>query len=389
MPALWTYPWTLAAEGPEIAFERIADLSVDEVNLATHYHSVRSMQPRLPDHLFVDYPGGCYFDPDFERFAGTPINPLPNRVTGLDDPVAELLETAADHGIDTNAWVVLFHNSRLGAENPDYRTESAFGDPQDHSLCPSHKVVRDYFAAVVSAAVARGVAEIHLEKLGYPSVFHGHGAAFGHDKRQVLTDHTEELLLSQCFCDGCRVAAKDHPVELATARTTIQRLLRESFTSSHFTLPSLDSLVHEYPELRTLFDFRTAVINDLCANLNRAAAGTPLNYYIMDAGTLDPGAGWPAGVRLTDVTDYVDRVTALCYVGDPDVARERVTRTHRLVDCQVDAGVTLDPEMVGSQAELVALVNSIQSVTDGRISVYHDSLLTEVQLEWVRHAFGA
>lgn len=387
MPALWTYPWTLATEGPETAFERIADLGVDEINLATHYHSVRSLQPRLPDHLFVDYPGGCYFDPDPQRFAGTPIDPLPNHVTGLDDPVAELLETATDHGIDTNAWVVLFHNSRLGAEHPGYRAESAFGDPQDHSLCPSHEAVRDYFAAVVSAAVARGVAEIQLEKLGYPTVFHGHGAAFGHDKRQILTAHTEELLLSQCFCDGCRVAAQDHSVELTTARATIQRLIRESFAAPHRTLPSLDSLVQEYPELRALFEFRSAVINDLCADLNRAAAGTPLNYYIMDAGSLDPGAGWPAGVRLTDVTEHVDRVTALCYVGDPAVARERVTRTRRLVDCRVDAGVTLDPELVASRAELLALVDSIRSATDGRISIYHDSLLTDVQLGWIRHVF--
>lgn len=387
MPALWTYPWTLAAEGPETAFERIAGLGVDQINLATHYHSVRSMQPRLPDHLFVDYSGGCYFDPDRQRFADTPIDPVPNRVPGLDDPLAELAELAADHDIDTNAWVVLFHNSRLGAKNPNYCAESAFGDQQDHALCPSHEAVRDYFAAVVSAAVARGAAEVQLEKLGYPTVFHGHGASFGHDKRQVLMSHTEELLLSQCFCDGCRDAAKDYPVELTTARDTVQRLLRKSFASPHVTPPSLDSLVHEYPELQALFDFRTAIINDLSAGLERAAAGTPLNYYIMDADNLDPGAGWSAGVNLREVTECIDRVTALCYVGDPDVAQERIERAQRLVDCRVDAGVTLDPETIGSQSELFALVDGIRSATDGRISIYHDSLLTDAQLEWVRNAF--
>lgn len=384
MAALWTYPWTLAQEGLEEAWSELADVGIDTIALASHYHSVRAMQPRFPDDMFVSYPGGCYFDPSPRRFDGTRIDPLPNEVPPFDDPLGEITDSANAHGIGVDGWVVLAHNSRLGAEHPDYRMESAFGDPQDHSLCPSHTDVREYFASVVDAVAARGVEEVHLESVGFGTAFHGHGWNFGHDKRQVLSSPAEEWLLSQCFCDGCRSAARSHGVDLDEARRTVRDLLQTSFDRPQRNLPELGTLVAERPVLDDLFDFRADVITQLFARLADATGDTPLNYYAMEGGGFEPDELWPAGVRLGAIADHVERVTALCYVRDPDAARARIDAISQLFDGPVDAGVTLDHEIIRTHGELDALVEALSPEIDGELRVYHHSLATDAQLDWVQ-----
>ena len=388
MPALWTYPWTLAAEGLDRACEGLAARGIDALNVASHYHSVRTMQPRTPDVLFAEQPGGCYFVPDQNRFADTPIDPLPNAVPGMNDPLADVVEAAEIHGLDVNAWTVCLHNSRLGAANPDYRIESAFGDAHDHALCPSHSAVREYYAAVVTEISDRGVEEIQLESVGYQSAFHEHGTRFGHDKRQVLTTAAEEILLSQCFCDGCRAAARDHSVD--SGRRTRPRSGNPASVVRRATRRPTDARTHwsrEDATLRALFDFRASVVTAFVERL-AAATPVPLNYYAMEAHTgVEPGSGWPAGVRLADLADHVDRMTAICYESDPIVARERVRTFRRTVDLPLDAGVTLDPAFVERESDLVALVDAIRDDVDD-VFVYHHGLTTEAQLDWVASAFA-
>jgi hypothetical protein len=384
MPALWSYPWTLSELGLENSWSKLHEIGAEAINLASHYHSVRALQPRLPENLFVSYPGGCYFVPSSERFDDSPISPIPNDVPGLADPVREITKSATDADIDVNAWVVLSHNSRLGGRYPEYRLESAFGDPQDHTFCPSHPEVREYYAKVVEAVAARGVAEVQLESVGYGTVFHGHGLNFGHDKRQVLSTPVDTWLLSQCFCDGCRSMMSSHAVNLAEARETVRDLIQSSFANPDSNLPPVSSLIRENPVLQDLFDFRAAVVSDLFERLAEAAGDTRLNYYVMEGTGLDVGDIWLSGVRFADLTRHMDTLTALCYVGDSAVARQRIAGISRLFDGSIDAGITLDQDAIRSRAALSELVEQIRPRVDGRIHYYHHSLATDAQLEWIR-----
>lgn len=387
MAAVWTYPWSMEAEGLEKTCEEISDLGIDEITVPSHYHSVRSLQPRFPNALFQQFHGGCYFSPDSIRFDGCPISPPTVAVEGFEDPLAEVTKVAHDYGLSVNAWTVCLHNSRLGATNPDYRIESAFGDSHDHSLCPSHSAVRDYFARVVEAAVTRSVDEVQLESIGVPSAFHGHGLTFGHDKRQVLTEPAETVLLSQCFCDGCRRAAEPHPIEFDRAKERVQSLLEAALADPTTETPSLGTLVDEDSELRALFDFRGSVVESLIEEIADAAGTTPLNYYVAESPSgADPNGVWPAGVRPARLDAFLDRVTAMCYVSNPNVARDRVQSLQRLVDCPVDAGLSLDPSIVETATELSALVDSLADIVDGRLLFYHHGLLTDAQLRWIESA---
>lgn len=390
MPAIWTYPWTLLEEGVDEACERLRSIGFDSVNLASHYHSVRGMQPRFPEAMFERHPGGCWFEPDPDAFADTPIDPPVNRLAGSDDPLSEITETAAEHGIDVNAWTVLMHNSRLGSENPSYRVRTAFGDRHDNVLCPSHPAVREYFASVVRSVVDRGVAEVQFERLGYPSVFHGHGSDFGHDKRMALTTGTEDALASQCFCDGCRSAAADHAVDLDAAQTLVRDLLEESFASPHTDPPDLGALAAREPALADLFDFRASVVGRLVERLRDAAGTVPINYFAGNGFVGSPNeSAWSAGVRFPDLEESIDRSTAICYVTDPDEAVSRVRTLERNLDVPADAGITLNPSVVERESQLLALTDALGDAVSGRIAVYHHSFLTEAQLEWLDAAFDS
>lgn len=386
MPALWTYPWTLHHIGIDEACNELAECGVDAINVASHYHSVRSMQARFPDELFRAFPGGCYFDPG-DRFRDLDVEPSVNSVGSWDDPLAEVVAGAQAHGLEVNGWTVCLHNTRLGATNPPYRIESAFGDAHDHSLCPSHPEVRAYFAAVVAAVRERGVDEISLESIGFPSAFH-HGAAYGHDKRQAVTSPRETALLSQCFCDGCRRAAASHHVDFAEARHRVQELAGECLHDPTVDPPSLPQLLDQNPVLDDLMEFRATVVDQFLDAVSDAAGRTPLNYYVMESFGSEPSALPLAGVRPELLERHLDRVTGLCYVPDAETAQAHLSDLQSAVDVPVDAGITLDPEVVDSRRQLSGLVDSIRSQTDGSISVYHHSLLTDTHLAWLRDVFA-
>lgn len=387
MPTMWTYPWHLYREGLDNAFSQLAEHTINRISVASHYHSVRTMEPRFPESLFDSYPAGSYFSPDPERFADTPIDPLPNEFDEADDPLLEIVNAASAYGMDVAGWTVCLHNTRLGAEYPKFQIESAFGDAHEHAFCPSNPEVRTFLADVAAAVSARGVDEVQLESVGYPGAFHEHGASYGHDKRQVLTSDAEAVLLSQCFCDACREAAADHPVDMAHAKRTVQDILRASFDRPHSDSQPLSAIAREHPEIGDLFDFRAYVVTDLFERIAVATGSTPVNYYVMEQLGVDPGVVWPSGIVLERVEKHVDRMTALCYDGDPTVARRRIETLARRVDCPLDAGVTLDPDVVENRAQLAAVVDGVQSAVAGDVLVYNHALATEAQLEWVADVF--
>lgn len=388
MPALWTYAWSVYQDGGADALTDLADRGVDAINLAAHYHSVETLDPKHPDRLFESYPAGCYFDPKPGEFADTPIDPLPNDVRGVEDPLADIVGLADEAGLGVNAWTVCLHNTPLGVENEEFRIETVFGEPRDHVLCPSNPEVRTFYAALAAAIADRGVDEIQLEKIGFPSPFHQHGREHGHPKRQVLTSETEEWLLGQCFCDACRAGAAEHGVDVEAARERVRSLLADSFEAPHTDPPELAALLQSDPALAELQAYRSATVGELLAGIADATpTDVDLSYYLMEwSGSFGVDDGWPAGVTQDALNAHLDRVKALCYVGDPAEARERVRAADRALEVPVDAGVTLAPSAIDSEQTFHAVVDAIRDRV-GTLSVYHHGLMTEAQLDWVDRAF--
>ena len=168
MVAVWSYPWRLLSQQPDTTRGELAELGVTGVNVAAHYHSIRTLDPRSSDTLFESYEGGCYFTPDSKHFADTPIDPPVNDIDGHPDPFADVVERLTDGGIDVNAWLVCFHNTKLATENPEFRVESAFGDAHEHAFCPSNPEVHAYFEGVVRSLADYDISAINLESDRFP-----------------------------------------------------------------------------------------------------------------------------------------------------------------------------------------------------------------------------
>ena len=383
MVYLWDYPWSHAPEGGAASWEELETLGVAGVNLASHYHSTRSLEPRSPEGIFVQKAGGCYFDPDPRRFAATSVTPTVNRLPPFTDPLAELTAAAADHELAVNAWTVLGHNTQLARSNRGFRMEDAYGTPQEHALCPSHPAVHEYYAAVLAAIAARGVREIQLESLGYPMVFHGHGATFGHDKHHCLMSVTEELLLSQCFCGACRDRIATAGAYADALQAHVQSLLDGFMRRPDPTVPTVSALLSDDAQMAELIGIRQGVIAELVEALATAADGTPLNYYLMDGGGLDVTTVAAAGVDLAALGDDLDRVTALCYLADPEAGRRRIAEITDASELPVDVGVTLDPQIIPDRPTFERLIEGVAPTGDGALHIYHYSLMTEAHLEWV------
>lgn len=397
MTVVWTYPWAFAPATIDDELAELAEMGVDGLTVAGHYHSIQTLLPPRTDTarepsrgdgtgrgVFASYPGGCHFEPDPEYFEATSLDP-PVNDSGPDgrDAFGLVADAAGDHDLDVNAWTVCLHNSRLGAANPDYRIESAFGDAHDHALCPSHEAVRAYYAGVVGNLRDYDVARIDLESIGYSTALHGHGHRFGHLKNHVVTTDAGRVLLSQCFCEGCRAAAAEHAVDFDAARSLVRDLLRDGMRGPTAELPPLDELADRYEPIRSLLSFRAAVVERFVRRLAAASGPVPLHYYLADGLGYVPSAVEPAGVRLESLGDHLDSVTAICYTDSPETARERVGRARAAFDGPVNAGVTLDPAVVPDEAAFRAVSLAGRDAATGGLEVFNYSLMGETQVGWL------
>ncbi|MEJ7839320.1 MAG: hypothetical protein WKF81_10910 [Thermomicrobiales bacterium] len=180
---LYTYAWDLEAVGYDTAVGQIAEAGFTAVNLATSYHAGKFILPRSPKRrVYFAEDGSIYFNPDLVKYGR--IRPRVNSMVNAEgDPVGRLTEMTRKHGLDYVAWTVCLHNSWIGERYPDVTMQTAFGDPQWHSLSPAHPDARAYLLAMVGDFASRyDVSAIELEAPGYMSFAHGyHHEIFGVD----------------------------------------------------------------------------------------------------------------------------------------------------------------------------------------------------------------
>ncbi|MFI6683375.1 hypothetical protein [Streptomyces sp. NPDC050485] len=194
------YPWDVLGD-PE-APARIADLGVRQVTLASAYHSTRALTPRHPSHRIVtaEYAAVLY-PPGEQLWQGRELRPYPAGSWAPGDAFGRAAEALAAAGLDIHSWVVLAHNSRLGAEHPATSVVNAYGDRYPWAPCIAQPRVRSYLVALAAeAAVRPGASGTELESCGWYGLAHLHA----HDKiAGVALDDTAQYLMSLCFCGSC------------------------------------------------------------------------------------------------------------------------------------------------------------------------------------------
>jgi hypothetical protein len=198
--AAFTYPWDVL--GDPAAPARLRELGADTAVLAAAYHSVTAVTPRHPLHRVVQAQhSAAYYPPDPARWGAAALRPAPQGWCGSSDAYGLAARQLRDAGLDVHAWVVIAHNSRLGAAHPEHAVRNAYGDSLGWALCIARPQVRAYAAALAAeAAVQPGTSGVELESCGWYGYAHLHA----HDKTGgVPFGETARYLLSLCFCPAC------------------------------------------------------------------------------------------------------------------------------------------------------------------------------------------
>ncbi|MEV7866066.1 hypothetical protein AB0P17_08170 [Streptomyces sp. NPDC088124] len=197
----FVYPWDVV--GDPDAPARIADLGVRQVTLAAAYHSTRALTPRHPRHRIVTAEhAAVLYPPDAARWAGREPRPYPAGDWAPGDAYRAAAEALAGAGLDVHSWVVLAHNSRLGAERPDTSVVNAYGDRYPWAPCVARPDVAAYLTELAAEAGVRpGTGGTELESCGW----YGFGHLHAHDKTAgVALGDAAQYLMSLCFCTVCR-----------------------------------------------------------------------------------------------------------------------------------------------------------------------------------------
>ena len=139
--AIYAYPWDLAEAGVHEAVDRFLALGLDTVTIAGSYHAGKFLRPHgRGGKVYFPEDGAVYFKPDPKRFGA--IKPFPHSMVAAGEDIVGAL--AAQDRVATNVWLVLLHNSRLGAAHPQATVANAFGDRFVYNLCPSAPEARAY-----------------------------------------------------------------------------------------------------------------------------------------------------------------------------------------------------------------------------------------------------
>ncbi|MGW0614624.1 hypothetical protein [Streptomyces sp. NPDC002788] len=381
----FVYPWDVNGD-PE-APARIAALGVQQVTLAAAYHSTRALTPRHPRHRIVTAEHAAVLYPADDRWDGRELRPFAAGAWAPGDAFGEAAAALADAGLEVHTWVVLAHNSRLGAQHPDTSVVNAYGDRYPWAPCIAQPATRAYLTDLAAeAAVRPGARGTELESLGWYGLQHLHA----HDKTGgVGLGDAGQYLMALCFCPSCRDGYARHGLdadELAAAVraalepvwrgappdgggwTGIEKLLGEKLANT--------TRAYRDETARTLQEDAVAAV--------RAAA--PEGFQVLlHADPVSYHVGANPGVDPAHILSVADGVVVPCAGGTGTLTPFAAQGREGAV---LAANFTVVSGMGGSPGALAADAAEARGLGATELRLYHAGLASDGDLEAVRCALA-
>ncbi|MEV6328016.1 hypothetical protein [Streptomyces sp. NPDC051909] len=368
------YPWDVT--GDPAAAGRLAALGLDRITLAAAYHSTRALTPRHPRHRIVTAAhAAVLYPPDPARWRGRALAPYPAGDWAPGDAFGAAADALAGAGLELHSWVVLAHNSRLGAEHPDTSVVNAYGDRYPWAPCIGQDAVRAFLVDLAAeAAVRPGAAGTELESCGWYGLAHLHA----HDKTAgVPLDEAAHYLMSLCFCPSCREGYGRHgadPDELAAA---VRAALEPGWCGDRadpLPAPLADAaLAWRLVAARTLQEDAVAAVR---------AAAPPGFRVLLHADPVPYHCGANAGTDPAHVLGVADGVVTPA----PQVS---AFVPHARVGTVVAANLTVVAGMGGSPCTLATDARRAADQGATELSLYHAGPASDADLAAVREALAA
>ncbi|MFI1399716.1 hypothetical protein [Streptomyces sp. NPDC020681] len=377
------YPWDVVGD-PDAA-ARIADLGVQQVTLAAAYHSTRALTPRHPRHRIVTAEhAAVLYELDEERWAGRELRPYAAGDWAPRDAYSQAAAALADAGIDVHSWVVLAHNSRLGAERPDLSAVNAYGDRYPWAPCIAQPAVCSYLVELAAEAAARpGALGTELESCGWYGLAHLHA----HDKiAGVGLGDAAQYLMSLCFCSACREEYGQRGVEPHLLAAAVRGALEPVWAGTASPDAGIEKLLGAELTAATL-DFRTRAARTLQESTVAAVrAAAPEGFQVLlHADPVAYHCGANAGVDPAHVLAVADGVVVPCTGGAQLLKPFRDRRSEGSV---LAANFTVVSGMGGSPGTLAEDAAGAAALGANELRLYHAGLASDGDLAAVARALS-
>ncbi|MGQ4417878.1 hypothetical protein ACN6LA_004278 [Streptomyces sp. SAS_269] len=378
----FVYPWDVA--GDPRAPARIASLGAGQVTLASAYHSTRALTPRHPRHRIVTAEHAAVLYPPGDRWAGRALRPYPAGRWAPGDAYGEAAGALAAAGLEVHTWVVLAHNSRLGAEHPDTSVVNAYGDSYPWAPCIAQPATRAYLVDLAAeAAVRPGAHGTELESLGWYGLQHLHA----HDKTSgVGLGDAGQYLMSLCFCPSCGAGYGEQGLDpgrlAAGVRAALEPLWRGAADDGGW--PAVEKLLGEdtAAATRAWRDTVARTLQEEAVAAVRAAA--PEGFQVLlHADPVPYHCGANTGVDPAHILSVADGVVVPCTGGTALLAPFAERAGGRTV---LAANLTVVTGMGGSPGTLAADAARARAEGATEVRLYHVGLASDDDLAAVREA---
>ncbi|MFG3092686.1 hypothetical protein ACGGAI_34285 [Streptomyces antibioticus] len=381
----FVYPWDVV--GDPAAPDRIAALGVEQVTLAAAYHSTRALTPRHPRHRVVTAEHAAVLYPPDDRWRDRALRPHPAGDWAPGDAYGTAADALARAGLEVHSWVVLAHNSRLGAEHPDTSVVNAYGDRYPWAPCIAQPATRAYLVDLAAeAAVRPGAHGTELESLGWYGLQHLHA----HDKTGgVALGEAGTYLMALCFCPACRTGYGEQgadPDELAVAvRDALEPLWRGTARDEGWA--GVEKLLGpaRAAATRAWRDGTARTLQESAVRAVRAAA--PDGFQVLlHADPVPHHVGANPGVDPAHVLSVADGVVVPC-AGGPGPLAPFAARGREGAVLAANLGVVSG--MGGSPGTLGVDMARARGLGATEIRLYHAGLASDDDLDAVREALAA
>ncbi|HJP79430.1 MAG TPA: hypothetical protein VJ914_34470 [Pseudonocardiaceae bacterium] len=375
----YAYPWDVADDPGFV--ERAVEIGVDEVAIAASYHSTRAATPfQTSRTAVVAEKAGLYRPVRDQAWGGRNLRPAPGPWTDrTQDKVADAVSVVRDAGLRTALWVVLTHNSALGAEHPDRSVRNCFGENYAWALCPAHEDVREY-AATLAAEAVRDLRPdtVILESCGQMGAVHQHM----HEKTDAVWAPAVARLLSVCCCSACTTAWRRAGLDPERITGMLREQVRTIMATGDLGATA-DGLPEEISTalLRTRQQHTDALRAAVLAEVGSAGR------VILHA-SADP---WATGALpgLTPFTSGdIDAVVLPGWQVGPG-SLDAVRQTRASVPDTVDVGSYVTAVAPMPVTDIQGYVRDLHAAGAGELHLYHLGLAGPARLPYLRDAVTA
>ncbi|MEU5718171.1 hypothetical protein AB0G71_20745 [Streptomyces sp. NPDC020403] len=382
------YPWDVVGD-PDAA-TRVADLGVQQVTLASAYHSTRALTPRHPGHRVVTAEhAAVLYPPDPARWAGRGLRPYDQAWVAGDDPYAEAAAALADAGLQVHSWVALAHNSRLGADHPGTSVVNAYGDRYPWAPCIAQPAVHAYLVDLAAeAAVRPGSLGTELESCGWYGFAHLHA----HDKTAgVGLGDAAQYLMSLCFCADCRAGYAGTGLDAGELAAAVRRALEPVWAGSGSGETGWSGVrgllgTGLADATRQWRDQVARRLQEAAVAAVRAAAPGPDFQVLLHADPAPYRTGANVGVDPAHLLSTADGAVLPCTGGD--AAREAVLGPFAGLSGVLAANFNVVTGMGGSPGTLERDTVHARALGAGELRLYHAGLASGPDLDAVARALS-